>query len=256
MENNQYNGNSSSISSNNINNNGTNLHVSNVDVFSSISVGEAAHSGRSMENILEDLLQDTQACPETNTCSLSEDCSHTHDFFHKQSDEMFPSNEEKSSYDDSLQIEEQQSKKRGRRQRADNKEAVRKYREKLRIREASLEEEIKMLKESNQQLLKKLEGEAALQEEILWLKCLLVDIRGRIEGETNSIRFRRQPDVSLIGNDRMVHCNGNSGNGGKTKKSNSMLYGEGTNGGISINFNYTPSIGSEPKDTLNFGHQS
>ncbi|XP_066333498.1 basic leucine zipper 23-like [Miscanthus floridulus] len=61
--------------------------------------------------------------------------------------------------------------------------AVRKYREKKKAHTASLEEEVVHLQALNQQLMKKVQSHAALEAEVARLRCLLVDIRGRIEGE-------------------------------------------------------------------------
>lgn len=201
------------------------LNFWNLDLFSSTIIGgEVAHTSVSMENMLEDLLKDST----NNTYNISEDCSHTHTV-HVQS-------EEKSSDNDNcVEIQGRKgNKKRGRRERGDNKEAVRKYREKLKTRETSLEDEIKLLKASNQQLLKRLEGEGALHDEILWLKCLLVDIKGRLEGETSSFRYRR-PSATTTHMHTTFYAN--SGLGGEQRLTTSMLYGHAPNTGGSTKFN-------------------
>ncbi|CAL9060660.1 unnamed protein product [Musa banksii] len=72
-----------------------------------------------------------------------------------------------------------------------NREAVRKYREKKKAHAASLEEEAAHLRAINQQLLKRLQNQAALEAEIARLKCLLVDLRGRIEGEIGSFPYHK-----------------------------------------------------------------
>ncbi|MBA0557123.1 hypothetical protein Golob_027175, partial [Gossypium lobatum] len=72
-----------------------------------------------------------------------------------------------------------------------NREAVRKYREKVKAQATSLEDEVMRLRAVNQQLLKRLQGQAALEAEVARLKCLLVDIRGRIEGEIGSFPYQK-----------------------------------------------------------------
>ncbi|KAG8364410.1 hypothetical protein BUALT_Bualt19G0125900 [Buddleja alternifolia] len=72
-----------------------------------------------------------------------------------------------------------------------NREAVRKYREKKKAKIASLEDEVVGLRALNEQLMKKVERQALLEVEIARLKCLLVDIRGRIEGEIGSFPYHQ-----------------------------------------------------------------
>ena len=47
------------------------------------------------------------------------------------------------------------------------------------------------LRALNQQLMKKLQSHAALEAEVARLRCLLVDIRGRIEGEIGAFPYQR-----------------------------------------------------------------
>ncbi|KMS98223.1 hypothetical protein BVRB_4g094850 [Beta vulgaris subsp. vulgaris] len=266
MEDHIYYGNCSSISSsnNNNNNNGSNselttivdgsmLNFSNQEFFPSPNLGDVPNA-ESLGNILDDILQDhADGSNDTNTIQhpgqdLTND---THDYLRLYAEMLSPPTEEKSSdNDDSTQIEEQRANKRGRTDRGDNREAVRKYREKLKTREAALEDEIKELKTLNQQLLKKLEGEAAMQAEIYWLKSLLVDIRGRIEGETRSFRYGRpSSNTRIYGYDRMPQCNGHhGGTGGKIRDSRPMLHGQVLNGGDSEQLNCGATLGCEPKD--------
>ncbi|KAL2942952.1 Basic leucine zipper 23 [Bienertia sinuspersici] len=88
--------------------------------------------------------------------------------------------------------------KRVRKEGRDNKDAVRRYYKKLKLREAELEDEVKKLRVLNQELMKRLEGEAAMQDEVTLLKCLLVDIRGRIEGEICSFRHYKPPNSTCF----------------------------------------------------------
>ncbi|XP_026457715.1 basic leucine zipper 23-like [Papaver somniferum] len=106
---------------------------------------------------------------------------------------------DKVSTDDTAESAETKSKKRP----SGNREAVRKYREKKKAREASLEDEVVRLRAINQQLMPRLQGQAALEAEVARLKCLLVDIRGRIEGEIGSFPYRK-PTKSIHGTPRII----------------------------------------------------
>lgn len=72
-----------------------------------------------------------------------------------------------------------------------NREAVRKYREKKKAHAAFLEEEVKKLRSTNQMLLRRLQGHAALEAEVLRLRGLLFDVRGKIEAESSSFSFEK-----------------------------------------------------------------
>ncbi|KAK6946431.1 Basic-leucine zipper domain [Dillenia turbinata] len=164
------------------------LDFSNQEVFSGPNIGEVP-SGSSMDSFFEELLKDTHACHHTHTCNPpGPDLSHTHTCYHVHTKIVSaPSEDKVASSDDNAESSEQKSKKRP----LGNKEAVRKYREKKKARAASLEDEVVKLRALNQQLLKRLQGQPALEAEIARLKCLLVDIRGRIEGEIGSFPYQR-----------------------------------------------------------------
>ncbi|KAG8364409.1 hypothetical protein BUALT_Bualt19G0125800 [Buddleja alternifolia] len=72
-----------------------------------------------------------------------------------------------------------------------NREAVRKYREKKKAKIALLEDEVVNLRALNEQLMKKVQNQAVMEAEIARLKCLLVDLRGRIEGEIGSFPYHQ-----------------------------------------------------------------
>ncbi|KAL8158558.1 hypothetical protein V2J09_000095 [Rumex salicifolius] len=72
-----------------------------------------------------------------------------------------------------------------------NRQAVRRYREKKKARAASLEEEVVKLRSVNEQLARRLQSQSALEAEAVRLKCLLVDIRGRIEAEIGSFPYQK-----------------------------------------------------------------
>ncbi|BAT12599.1 basic leucine zipper 19 [Oryza sativa Japonica Group] len=88
-----------------------------------------------------------------------------------------------------------------------NREAVRKYRQKKKAHTAHLEEEVKRLRAINQQLVKRLQGQAALEAEVVWLRSLLVDVRSRINGALGSYPFQAQCGVNnVLGCDGMAQC--------------------------------------------------
>ncbi|WOL17125.1 basic leucine zipper 23-like [Canna indica] len=64
-----------------------------------------------------------------------------------------------------------------------NKEAVRKYREKKKAQASFLEEEAKKLRVANQQLVRRLQGQAVLVAEVARLRSLLVDVREKIDAQ-------------------------------------------------------------------------
>uniref|UniRef100_A0A0E0BNM9 RRM domain-containing protein n=1 Tax=Oryza glumipatula TaxID=40148 RepID=A0A0E0BNM9_9ORYZ len=87
------------------------------------------------------------------------------------------------------------------------REAVRKYRQKKKAHTAHLEEEVKRLRVINQQLVKRLQGQAALEVEVVRLRSLLVDVRSRINGALGSCPIQAQCGVdNVLGCDGMAQC--------------------------------------------------
>ncbi|KAI3987431.1 hypothetical protein MKX01_042435 [Papaver californicum] len=97
--------------------------------------------------------------------------------------------EEKTTTEGTDESDDKTSKKRPH----GNRESVRKYRERKKARQASIEDELNRMRNVNQQLLKRLQGLVALEQEVARFKCLLVDIRGRIKGELGSFPYRSPP---------------------------------------------------------------
>ncbi|KAL7002536.1 Basic leucine zipper 23 [Sarracenia purpurea var. burkii] len=169
------------------------IDFSNQEVFPNSNIGDIP-SSCSMDSFFDEIFNDTHACTHTHTCNPpGPDSSHTHTCFHVHTKIVTAPNEDKAS-DDTAESSEKKSKKCP----LGNREAVRKYREKKKARAASLEEEVVRLRTLNQQLLKRLQGQAALEAEISRLKCLLVDIRGRIEGEIGSFPYQKPARGSNI----------------------------------------------------------
>ncbi|XP_078442634.1 basic leucine zipper 19-like [Wolffia australiana] len=163
------------------------IEVSN-QAFSSMNDADQTPSGCSMDSFFDEILKDTHACTHTHTCNPpGPDMSHTHTCFHVHTKILAAPNEIVDSE------EKGSSKKRS----FGNREAVRKYREKKKAWTASLEDEVTQLREINRQLLKRLQNQSALESEVARLRCLLVDVRGRIEGEIGS--FPYQKSVKSVG---------------------------------------------------------
>ncbi|XP_068650292.1 basic leucine zipper 19-like isoform X2 [Aristolochia californica] len=164
------------------------LDFSNQEVFSSPNMGDQFPSSCSMDSFFDEILKDTHACTHTHTCNPpGPDLSHTHTCFHVHTKILSGSPEDKVNADETAESTEKCPKKRP----LGNREAVRKYREKKKARAASLEDEVARLRAINQQLVKRLQAQPALEAEIARLKCLLVDIRGRIEGELGSFPYQK-----------------------------------------------------------------
>ncbi|KAL6609726.1 hypothetical protein ACP70R_039695 [Stipagrostis hirtigluma subsp. patula] len=101
-----------------------------------------------------------------------------------------------------------------------NREAVRKYREKKKAHAAFLEEEVRKLRAANQQLLRRLQGHAALEAEVVRLRSLLVDVRAKIDAEVGAFPFQKQCSVgSVVCADPALCFNGNSEVGGAWEES-------------------------------------
>ncbi|XP_038706015.1 basic leucine zipper 23-like [Tripterygium wilfordii] len=238
------------------------LDFSNQEVFSSPNVGEIP-SSCSMDSFFDELLKDTHACTHTHTCNPpGPDYSHTHTCFHVHTKILPAASEDKVSTDDTAESEEKKSKKRP----LGNREAVRKYREKKKARTASLEDEVVKLRALNQQLLKRLQGQTALEAEIARLKCLLVDIRGRIEGEIGSFPYQKSANMNLANPNMpgayvMHPCNMQCGDQmyclhpgmeGKSGEGTSMI-GQGYNGCEFENLQCIANQNSENKELSGCG---
>ncbi|XP_059296833.1 basic leucine zipper 23-like isoform X2 [Lycium ferocissimum] len=164
------------------------LEFSNQEMVSSSNFGETPECS-SRKRLFNEILSEMHACIHTHTCNPpGPDNSHTHACYHVHTKVVPPSSEDKILSDDTA---DSAAASKGKERPLSNKEAVRRYREKNKARVASLENEVVRLRAINQQLLKRLQGQAVLEAEISRLKCLLVDIRGRIEGEIGSFPYHK-----------------------------------------------------------------
>lgn len=144
-------------------------------------------SNSSIESYLDELLQNKKTCTHTHTCNPpGPDSTHTHTCYH--------------THTQFLPVKEHDPISKPQRPLG-NREAVRKYREKKKAQTAYLEEEVKKLRLLNEQLMRKLQGQSQLEAEVLRLRSLLVDFRGRIDGELGVVPFQNQ---------KMCNYNGSS----------------------------------------------
>ncbi|XP_026438008.1 basic leucine zipper 23-like [Papaver somniferum] len=152
------------------------------------------HQLLTMDSFLEDFLGDSHAGTQTYTSNpIGEDVPHPQNSFHRRTKNL-PVEEKTTTEetDDSVEIK---SKKRA----PGNRESVRKYRERKKARQALIEDELTKLRIVNQQLLKRLQGQVALEQEVARFKCLLVDIRGRIKGELGTFPYQKPSNGTMAG---------------------------------------------------------
>ncbi|KAJ4978727.1 hypothetical protein NE237_009507 [Protea cynaroides] len=155
------------------------------------------------ESFLDELLKNTRTCTHTHTCNPpGPDASHTHTCYHTHT-QVLASEED----DESNDKEKSGSKSR---RPSGNREAVRKYREKKKAHTAYLEEEVKKLHVLNQQLIRRLQGQAILEAEVLRLRTLLMDVRGKIDSELGAFPLQKRCNstVSFKEGDGRGHSTG------------------------------------------------
>ncbi|WVZ99065.1 hypothetical protein U9M48_044416 [Paspalum notatum var. saurae] len=145
----------------------------------------------------------------TTTCTHTHSCNppgpsaamHTHTCLHTHTQVFGSGGEEDDTREDSTKP----------RRPLGNREAVRKYREKKKAHAAFLEEEVKKLRAANQQLLRRLQGHAALEAEVVRLRSLLHDVRGKIDAEVGALPFQKPCSVGSVACADPALCfNGNS----------------------------------------------
>ncbi|KAJ6945196.1 basic leucine zipper 23-like [Populus alba x Populus x berolinensis] len=154
-------------------------HVLLPNPDSSISLQSSA----SVDSLLDEFLKNTRTCTHTHTCNpIGPDITHTHTCYHTHT-QVITSEED----DDVNNREHSNSKVR---RPAGNREAVRKYREKKKAHTAYLEEEVKKLRISNQQLVRKIQQQVILEAEVLRLRSILTGLRGKIDTELGVFPFQ------------------------------------------------------------------
>lgn len=122
----------------------------------------------------------TKTCTHTHTCNPPgfdfDDSIHTHTCYHTHT-RVFASEDGTNSRP---------------KRSFGNREAVKKYREKKKAQTAYLEDEVKKLKLVNQQLVRKLQGQALLEAELLRLRKILVQLKGKVDCELGSFPFQNK----------------------------------------------------------------
>ncbi|KAI3879413.1 hypothetical protein MKX03_003670 [Papaver bracteatum] len=129
---------------------------------------------QSLSSFFDDIFNDTLACTHTHFCNppAGPDLSHSHSCFHLHT-KILPDEPQSTT----------EAKRPG------NRDAVRKYRQKKKARAKSLEDEVKKLRVLNQQLINKLQGKAALEQEVARLRSVLTNIKGRSKDEIGSFPY-------------------------------------------------------------------
>lgn len=154
----------------------------------------------------------------TTTCTHTHSCNppgpsaamHTHTCLHTHTQVFGSGGEGEDTRDDSTKP----------RKPLGNREAVRKYREKKKAHAAFLEEEVKKLRAANQQLLRRLQGHAALEAEVVRLRSLLHDVQVKIDAEVGTFPFHKPCSVGSVACADPALCfNGNSEVGGVLEES-------------------------------------
>ncbi|XP_048542384.1 basic leucine zipper 19-like [Triticum urartu] len=145
-----------------------------------------------MDSYFDDILKDPEhlACTHTHACCnlhVRHDLAH-----HTQTCVHVHTKILREESDDVAQTSESPQENNGPKKRPPgNRAAVRKYREKKKAHTTLLEEEVARLKALNKQLVGRLQSHSALEAEASRLRCLLVDIRGRIDGELGAFPYKR-----------------------------------------------------------------
>lgn len=141
---------------------------------------------------INEFLRNTRTCAHTHTCNPpGPDAAHTHTCYHSHTQVIASEAEE----DDHTDNKEEHTKTK-RKRPSGNRVAVRKYREKKKAQTACLEEEVKELRLQNQQLVRKLQGRALLEAEVLRLRSILVDLKGKIDNELVGFPYKKQCNSS------------------------------------------------------------
>ncbi|CAA6663599.1 unnamed protein product [Spirodela intermedia] len=135
---------------------------------------------------IADLLRSIRACSHTHSCSppSSGAAGHTHTCRHTHTQVVAPAAGAPGG----------EAKRKQPRKLLGNREAVRKYREKKKARTAFLEEEAKKLRLLNKQLSAKLQALEDLEAEVVRLRGLLVDLRGKIDTDMGGSPFQNPCD--------------------------------------------------------------
>jgi hypothetical protein len=205
-------------------------------------------SHQEMPGTFDDLLSSSSSaatCSHTHTCNPPGPSAamHTHTCLHTHT-QVFDA----GSDDDNDAARDDPARPR---RPLGNREAVRKYREKKKAHAAFLEEEVKKLRAANQQLLRRLQGHATLEAEVVRLRSLLFDVRAKIDAEVGAFPFQKQCCVgSVVCTDPTLCFNGSSDEvAGVWEESSGMAaadcrFDEDGDGGASREINVSEAVRS------------
>lgn len=154
-------------------------------------------------NTITELCRSTsRTCTHTHTCNPpGPDAAHTHTCYHTHTQVFEPEDDDREH----TNLKPKRP--------SGNREAVRKYREKKKAHTAYMEEEVKKLRLVNQQLVRKLQGQALLEAELARLRSILAHLKGKIDSELGAFPFQKQcnssyivkeGDAGLISNNRTI----------------------------------------------------
>ncbi|CAA0828677.1 Basic-leucine zipper (bZIP) transcription factor family protein [Striga hermonthica] len=137
-------------------------------------------SSNNNDDSLSDIQSRAQACTHTHACNPpGPDKTHTHTCIHVHT-QIMPDEKARPMIEN-----KPKTRPKG------NREAVRKYRERKKAKAKSLENEVVKLRALNEEMMKRLQNRAMLEAEVSRLKCLLVDIRGKIGSEIGSFPYKK-----------------------------------------------------------------
>lgn len=167
--------------------------------FSDQALMPNSDNSASVDSFLDELLKNTRTCTHTHTCNPPgpDVAVHTHTCYHTHT-RVVPSEEDPDHDHDHDHSNDREHSNLKPRRPLGNREAVRKYREKKKAHTAYLEEEAKKLRFLNQQLVRKLQGQAVLEAEVLRLRGLLADLKAKIDDELGIFPFQKQCDTSIV----------------------------------------------------------
>ncbi|CAK7339339.1 unnamed protein product [Dovyalis caffra] len=167
------------------------VELSNHVLLPNLDSAGSLQCSASVDSLLDEFLKNTRTCTHTHTCNPpGPDAIHSHTCYHTHTQVIA------SEEDDDIKSREHSNSKAKR--PAGNREAVRKYREKKKAHTAYLEEEVRKLRILNQQLVRKIQRQAILEAEVLRLRSILVDLRGKIDTELGVFPFQNQCNTTTV----------------------------------------------------------
>lgn len=153
---------------------------------------------------MDDFLQSLQTCTHRHYCNPpGPDNTHTHKCSHTHT-QLLAHPDISGSTTDRLNEEvtgdEEGGNASGRKRPVTNREAVRKYRERKKQHTTQLAEQLEEQKMINQQLMRRLSAQTALESEVVRLRDLLSEIRGKLDAEMLMERgLVNRPGIGISG---------------------------------------------------------